>query len=286
MSRMAVIGGLNLDEVVYLDGPLLPGGRMRARGREHRVGGGGANTAVALALAGHAVRLWGAVGDDDAGRRILAELAGHGIDASGVARRAGPTPCPLILVDEAAERTIIKVEQPLSIRLDPPVAADLAGVAGMWINAFTPALAAPMAAAVAARKTLVCAHLPPPPIDRWPAHVMVASGLDPRDVLARAQALAGEALRWVVVTEGARGAVALHVGGDRVSVPAAPARAVDTTGAGDAFTAGLLHGLTARRLPMDRALSLACRFGAAAVEHAASLPPERLRSLAAADVGA
>lgn len=286
MSRMGVVGGLNLDEVLYLDGPLRPGGRMRARRREHRIGGGGANTAVALALAGHAVRLWGAVGDDEAGRRILAVLAGHGIDASGVARRTGPTPCPLILVDDAGDRTIIKAEQPLSIRLDPPGAADLSGLEAVWVNAFTPTLADPMAAAVAARRTLVCAHLPPAPIDHWPAHVMIASGLDARDVLARAEALAGGALRWVVVTNGGHGATALHVSGERVTVPAAPARVVDTTGAGDAFTAGLLHGLAARRLPMDRALALAARFGAAAVEHAASLPPERLRLLASAEVGA
>lgn len=286
MSRMGVFGGLNLDEVLYLDGSLKPGGRMRARRREFRVGGGGANTAVALALVGHSVRLWGAVGDDDAGRRILAVLARHGVDASGVARRSGPTPCPLILIDGDGERTIIKAEQPLSIRLDPPGAADLPGLDALWVNAFTPALATPMAAAVTAGRTLVVAHLPPAPIDHWPAHVMVASGLDPRDVLNRAQALAGEALRWVVVTHGARGATALHVSGERVSVGAAAARVVDTTGAGDAFSAGLLHGLTARRLPMDRALAVAARFGAAAVEHAASLPPERLRTLAALDVSA
>lgn len=143
MSRMGVVGGLNLDDVFYLDGPLCPGQRMRAHRREHRVGGGGANTAVALALTGNAVRLWGAVGDDEAGRRILAVLAGYGVDISNVARRAGPTPCPLILVDDTGERTIIKAEYPLSIRLDPPGPADLAGMDAVWVNAFTPALAAP-----------------------------------------------------------------------------------------------------------------------------------------------
>lgn len=86
---------------------------------------------------------------------------------------------------------------------------------------------------------------------------MIAAGLDPRDVLARAETLAPGVLRWVVITHGAHGATALHVDGQRVTMPAAPARAVDTTGAGDAFAAGLLHGLATRRLPMDRALALA-----------------------------
>lgn len=48
--------------------------------------------------------------------------------------------------------------------------------------------------------------------------------------------------RLVVVTRGARGALA-SLDGRRVSVPAVPTRVVDTVGAGDSFTAGLLHHL-------------------------------------------
>ncbi|MEU1620945.1 carbohydrate kinase [Streptomyces sp. NPDC005722] len=51
----------------------------------------------------------------------------------------------------------------------------------------------------------------------------------------------------VVVTLGARGALA-SFDGRRVSVPGVPARVVDTVGAGDSFTAGLLHHLGRRGL--------------------------------------
>lgn len=47
----------------------------------------------------------------------------------------------------------------------------------------------------------------------------------------------------VIVTLGTNGAYALTAAGRELTVPAAPARVVDTVGAGDAFAAALLHGL-------------------------------------------
>jgi len=58
-------------------------------------------------------------------------------------------------------------------------------------------------------------------------------------------------VRLVVLTHGSRGATA-SLGGVQVSVPAVRARVVDTVGAGDAFSAGLLHRLSqAGRLTPD-----------------------------------
>lgn len=50
--------------------------------------------------------------------------------------------------------------------------------------------------------------------------------------------------RLVVITLGRRGALA-SLDGARITVPAPAVDVVDTVGAGDAFTAGLLHRLTA-----------------------------------------
>jgi adenosine kinase len=47
----------------------------------------------------------------------------------------------------------------------------------------------------------------------------------------------------LIVTRGAAGAV-IHTRGEQITIPAVPARqVVDPTGCGDAFRAGLLHGL-------------------------------------------
>jgi fructokinase len=72
--------------------------------------------------------------------------------------------------------------------------------------------------------------------------------------------------RLVVITCGARGALA-SLDGDRVEVPAVATRVVDTVGAGDSFTAGLLHHLGTQGLLGGRLTDLrlddveaACRF--------------------------
>src|SRR5262249_62208986 len=48
---------------------------------------------------------------------------------------------------------------------------------------------------------------------------------------------------WVVVKLGRRGCLALGPDGNEIAVPAPAAAVADTTGAGDAFNAGLVHAL-------------------------------------------
>ncbi|MER7728791.1 carbohydrate kinase [Streptomyces sp. NPDC096323] len=74
--------------------------------------------------------------------------------------------------------------------------------------------------------------------------------------------------RLIVVTRGAEGAL-VSLDGERVHVPGVTARVVDTVGAGDSFTAGLLHHLGARGLLGGRLTGLglgevaeACLFAA------------------------
>ncbi|MGX1912766.1 carbohydrate kinase family protein [Streptomyces phaeochromogenes] len=73
--------------------------------------------------------------------------------------------------------------------------------------------------------------------------------------------------RLVVITLGADGALA-SLDGERLRVPAVATEVVDTVGAGDSFTAGLLHHLGTRGLLGGRLTDLgvddvaeACRFG-------------------------
>jgi site-specific DNA-methyltransferase (adenine-specific) len=87
----------------------------------------------------------------------------------------------------------------------------------------------------------------------------------------------------VVVTDGDRGAVAY--GGDGIRhVAAVPAHGVDTTGAGDSFAAGLLHGLLEGR-GIGEALKIAALWGAAAVERLQSIPPNWEEVLGSAVAG-
>ncbi|MFI6493740.1 carbohydrate kinase [Streptomyces sp. NPDC050564] len=101
--------------------------------------------------------------------------------------------------------------------------------------------------------------------------------------------------RLVVITRGAEGALA-SLGGERLRVPAVATRVVDTVGAGDSFTAGLLHHLGAHGLLGGRLTSVrlgdvaeACQFAAQVAALTCSVagpnPPwqSQLTQLATAD---
>lgn len=71
----------------------------------------------------------------------------------------------------------------------------------------------------------------------------------------------------VVVTLGEKGSRILEKGTVAEVAPVAPAKVVDPTGCGDAFRAGLLHGL-GRGLPIARAARIGSLMGALLVERA------------------
>ena len=83
----------------------------------------------------------------------------------------------------------------------------------------------------------------------------------------------------LVVTRGADGAVAAS-GGDLFEVPAEPvAKVVDTTGAGDLFAAGFLHGHVSGR-PVVECLTLGAICAAEVISHYGARPEADLALLA------
>lgn len=281
MARIVVIGSVASDEVVHVAEPLQAGLHLNGKRAGCRMGGGGANTAAALAAAGHHVMLLTAVGQDSAGDRLLRELDANGIDTAHVVRLPCPSTSSLVLVDPEGERTVVNLsrceeEAPPRRLLD--IDADAIYVRSRRVD-LGPLLA------IKASACLVVAHVPPTESGSRPAQVLVTSASDleagvagqPLDL---ARQVAGDHLRWMVVTHGPDGARAHAQGLDAVlTAPAAAAQVVDTTGAGDAFAAGLLHGLAAGQEMAD-ALTLAVRFGTEATRWPTSaLPGEAVRRL-------
>lgn len=277
MARIVVVGGVASDQVVRLQGRCHEGGHLDGVPAGTRLGGGGANTAVALAAAGHHVALVTAVGDDEAGLWQVAQLAARGVDVSAVVRVAGPSTHSILLVDPDGERTIVNLGRtreaaPPERLLDLP--ADV-----VYVRNRSPGMAALLARS-AARQPVI-AHVPPVGGGLYPAQVVLASESDvgADDPLALGRLVAGDLLNWMVLTRGARGARAFGAGGDVLVVPAVPAQAVDSTGAGDAFAAGLCHAMAAGAVMAD-AMTEAARWGAAKVGEAGSaLSVERVRQL-------
>jgi len=105
MSRIVVLGDLNLDIAASLPGELPRGGEVRTLIRA-AVGGSAANFARILARhEGTKVAFIGCVGDDPAGRILVAALVEQGIEA-WVRRVPLPTGTIISLTD-GAERTML-----------------------------------------------------------------------------------------------------------------------------------------------------------------------------------
>jgi sugar/nucleoside kinase (ribokinase family) len=85
-----------------------------------------------------------------------------------------------------------------------------------------------------------------------------------RDAAQAARALRDVSGGWVVVKLGASGCFAVGPDGTELSASAPAVTVGDTTGAGDAFNAGLVHAL-AHGAPWPEALSTATRFATAIV---------------------
>jgi sugar/nucleoside kinase (ribokinase family) len=81
----------------------------------------------------------------------------------------------------------------------------------------------------------------------------------PGDAVQASHALQAVSGGWVVVKLGPSGCLAVGPDGAQVSVPAPNVSVGDTTGAGDAFNAGLVHALSGGA-SWDQALTQATRF--------------------------
>lgn len=265
MARIVVVGNVASDEVVRLSERCREGAHLNGVQAGVRLGGGGANTAVALAAAGHDVVLVTCVGDDEAGEWQRGQLTAAGVDTSSIVRVPGPSTRSILLVDPDGERTIVNLGR--AVEPAPPrrlldLAADL-----VYVRTRVAGLA-PMLVAKAAECSVV-AHVPPLLPGIFPAHVVVASASDLDDTvkaapLAAARAVAGHLLRWMVLTDGAAGVAATSVEGETLSVAAPKVVPVDSTGAGDSFAAGLCHVLALGGSMAD-ALAHGVRWGAAKV---------------------
>jgi ribokinase len=293
---VVVVGSLNLDLVVRVDRLPGPGETVSGGDVFRNPGGKGANQAVAAARLGRRVAMVGRVGDDDAGRELLASLEADGVDTAHVRAVDGvPSGAAFIAVSDDGENQIV-VSPGANARLGPDdvaaAGAALRAAAVTLVQLEVP-LAAVAAATRAAGGRLV---LNPAPVRALPAELLgevdvlvpnrmelarLADAPVPATVAEAAALAARLPTRAVVVTLGADGALLVE-DGDAGHVPAVPVRPVDTTAAGDAFCGGLADALAGGAALQDAA-RWAVRVAAAACTRPgaqASLPtPEEARAL-------
>ncbi len=274
MARILVLGTVAQDLVVGLRQAILSGGHQDGIDKGPRLGGGGANAAVALARAGDAPLLVAAVGSDPVGDALLAELRSLGVDLSLTVRLQGGSSRSIIMTDPAGERTIVNLRRLLES--EPPLRITSVAADAMYVRSRHQGLAGLMAE-MTGRMTVI-AHVPPCAPNSVPAQILVGSKSDLdgdflADPFTHGMAVSGGRLEWIVITHGAKGAEAFGHHGQRLFQPAQKVEVVDSTGAGDAFAAGLSHAL-ARKMGMEQALKIAVAWGTAATQYESSAPGE------------
>lgn len=291
-----MVGGANLDvkarsTAILEPGTSNPGTTVTAAGGVAR------NVAAALALLGTPTTLVSVVGDDDAGRQVLAETEAAGVDVSLVRRTAPRTGSYTAVLDDQGELAVAVSDMGASDLLDPAmvraagraiaaaglvvldgnlrpdalaVALDLAGDTGV------PVVLDPVSAPKARRLAGALRGRPLHTLSPNTAELGALLGRDlseatPATLAAAAAELPDATHVWV--RRGRAGSLLCTSGRppqqhDRVDGPV-----VDVTGAGDAMLAAYCHAVLLGR-PLVDAVRLGHLAAAATVASPHTVRPD------------
>ena len=108
--RSAVVGSINMDLILGAERIPETGENLLGTSYGYANGGKGANQATALARLGSPVKMIGKVADDTNGNKLLENLKNNNIDTSGVATDGSSTGLAAILIDGEGRNRIIVYE--------------------------------------------------------------------------------------------------------------------------------------------------------------------------------
>ncbi|MBF9069555.1 PfkB family carbohydrate kinase [Streptacidiphilus fuscans] len=231
-------------------------------------GGSPANVALGLARLGSPVRLATRIGDDAYGALVRDHLTGDGVVLVDGSVAAGPTATAVVTLDQdGVPAYTFDLRWELPTRMAERLRGGAAGCThlhtGSLAASLEPGAAQVVAAARAARPYATVSYDPnlrpsllgTPDAERPRVEALVSAAdlvkasAEDLDWLYPDLGAEQAAVSWVergpalvVLTRGGAGATAFWRHGS-CAVPAVPVDVADTVGAGDAFMAGLLHGL-------------------------------------------
>ena len=290
MPHVVVVGSINMDLVVRLQRLPRPGQTVVAHDLQTIPGGKGANQAVAAVRLGARVTMIGRVGDDPFGPRLRSALESEGVATGGLLETPQcSSGVAVISVEDGGENSIMIVPG-ANGRLAP---ADVPEEAFWEADVLLVQLEVPPETVEAAVKLAnrhgVPVVLDPAPVPRSPLSSTLrevavltpnqteAEGLtgcavtNLQDAERAARILQSQGAQNVVLKLGKWGALFCDRDGRSEVVPATQVEVVDTTAAGDAFTAALAIGFC-QGLPLRQAVQLGCAAGTMATTRAGAQP--------------
>ncbi len=296
-----VAGSLNLDQLLHVSRLPVAGETQAASTYTRLPGGKGANQAAAAARLGTCTTMLGCVGEDDAGRMLLAALREAGVETRFILPGKEPTGTATILLTPSGDNSIV-IAPGANALLSPAYVQqcrEQIATAGMVLTQLetpTASLEALLEVTQAAGVPLMldpapAARLSPPILTKltWFTPNETEAAFYLNDSAAAAETANADHLRAVcerfrqigprniLLKLGRRGACVLTESGEFFHAAAPKVEAVDTTGAGDtcnaAFAVSLLRG---------HAIEHALRYAVAA----ASLSVTRVGAMAASPTAA
>lgn len=250
-------------------------------------GGGAANVAVALARIGHRVAIVTCVGDDDTGQRLVGNLLKHRINCRFIHHAAGKSARSLILKTIANDHVIftyrgvndkLQINHNLAKKLTKAKRIYLSSLTGNWKALLTVVFNSGVKLAWnPGRMQLAAGYSVLKPflartdvliLNKAEATELVLSSMKDKtslniSIILRKLYKFGP--RLVVITEGAKGAIAFD-GKKIYRQVAIKSKVADTTGVGDAFMATFVATLDSGH-DISKALKIAAKNSASVVAH-------------------
>ena len=246
-----------MDLVVRVEHIPVPGETVLGSSLQRTCGGKGANQAYTCGKLGGDVEILGSVGTDDNGNALIESLRTVGVETAFLQRVQAETGLALIEVEASGDNSIV-VAQGANLCTDAAyIEANRARIeaADAVIMQLEIPMESVMRAAEIAKSAGKLVILDPAPAMPLPEklcrnidiikpnenELALLTGIpvrSPEDAAIAARALLAGGVGTVVVTLGEEGAVVVSEDGAR-HYPGKPADAIDTTAAGDSFTAAM-----------------------------------------------
>ena len=261
---ITVIGSFVVDLTSRTPHMPVPGETVLGRSFKLGPGGKGGNQAVAAARAGSQVNMITKLGNDEFGAIAVKSFKADGINLDYTPITEDyPTGAALILVDDSGENMIVVTLGACgTITREEVFAAEEAiKKSSVVVTQLETSNEAVIAAVELANKYNVPVIFNPAPYnDNYPRKILplvtyatpneteagYMAGLaviDDESALLAASKIKQMGVKTVIITLGKRGSLIYQDTDDYTFVPAFNVKAIDTTGAGDAFNGGLAHAI-------------------------------------------
>lgn len=253
--RAAVMGSINMDIILNMKKVPEVGENVQGTDYGYANGGKGANQAIGLARLGAKTKMIGKVADDVNGHKLIENLNKNTVDTSGVSLDGSQTGLAAIMIDGEGRNRIVVYEGANS-EIDPDKAADCITDIDLLLVQFETnedAVVRCVNRAIESGITTVidCGPAKNFALERMQGATIISpnesetkalTGIYPDDeksILEASEILSERSkAKFVVLKLGERGC-SVWDGKELKIMPSYPSNVVDTTAAGDSFTAAM-----------------------------------------------